>query len=201
MYTYTYNSGSGQPTSGTLDEKVTTTASAGGTTRQTVVDSGPDVHASQNRTVEWRTSGYYEVQRTFNFNGQSATCTWSPSILEAPTGLAVGRSWALTGSCTVNAYGQSIAIHLTGTAKISGKQRVMVGTDAVNVWVLNVNYTATASNAVIGTFTIHYDGVDKTAARLGELVEEDANETVTSQQSSQPQTAHTHEALKSIHPS
>ncbi|MHB8664272.1 MAG: hypothetical protein ACYDH6_16450 [Acidimicrobiales bacterium] len=201
MFSYTYSGrGSDPPTSGDLAEKVTTTASAAGVTRQSVVDNGPDANAARNRTVEWRPSGLYEIQEVLNFNGQSATCTWTPPVLEAPVGLAIGKTWTLTGSCQMSLYGQPVSLHLSGSAKVTGKQRVMVGRDAVNVWLTSASYTATATNPAFGTFTIHSDTVDKLAARLGLTVEEDATTTGSSANSA-PRTVHIHLAAKSIHPS
>jgi hypothetical protein len=201
MYNYTATSGkSGDTSSGTVTEKVTTTSSAGGVTRQSVVDNGPDQRATRNRVLEWRPSGLFEMQEVLNFGNQTVTCSWNPPVLEAPNGLAIGKTWVLNGTCQFSAYGQPFTLHLNGTARVNGKQRVMVGADAVNVWAMSVNYTASAANPALGSFAIHFDGVDKFAARLGLVVEEDATTTVTSASTGQ-QSAHIHQAAKSIHPS
>ena len=199
-YTYTYSgNGSEQPTSGSLTKKITTTASSGGVTRQTEVDNGPDSRATRNVTDEWRPSGFFEIREVINFNGQTATCTWSPPVEETPSGLAIGRAWTLEGSCQFTVFGQQVNLHLTGTGKVTGKERVSVGGVSVNVWDVTSNYDATASNAGFGTFTIKFAGKERFAAGLGLIVEEDADTTISSANSGS-HTSHVHEAAQSIHP-
>ena len=200
-YLYDYSAsgqGSQSGESGTLTETVQTTSTSGGVTRQSLTDTGsPSV--SQNRLVEWRPTGYFEIQRDFNFNGQSAQCTWKPAILELPAPLAVGKQWTISSTCNVVVYGQPVNVKITGTAHVSGKQRVKVGADAVDVWVVPSDTTIVASSPAIGTFTIHSVGTSQVSGRLGLLIDQDSNDTVTSSQGTRSGT--THEALKNIHPS
>jgi hypothetical protein len=182
-----------------LSEKVRTTARAGSTTRQSVVDTAPDVRGNRNVTVEWRPAGNYETREVLNFNGQSATCVWNPQVLRAPTGLAVGRSWPLQGGCQISAYGQQFTVKLTGTAKVTEKKRVLVGADPVNVWVLSGNYTVNVTNPTFGSYVVRYSGTQELAASIGMVVQQDATTTV-SQGTGPGQSVQIHEAAKSIHP-
>ena len=199
-YVYDYTASSGSDTqSGALNEKVSTTSTSGGVTKQTVVDSG-NASLAQNRLVEWRPAGYFETQRTFMFNGQTAQCTWNPAIQELASPLAVGKQWVLSGTCQVTIYGQALTVKLNGKASVTKKERLKVGADSVNVWVIVGSYDAVASSPTIGTFTIHDDSTDRVAARLGLLVESDAAETVSTGSSAPARNAKTHEAVRSIHP-
>ncbi len=114
--------------------------------------------------------------------------------------MAVGKAWTIQGSCEFSVYGQPINLHLTGTGKVTGKERVSVGGVAVDVWDIAVNYTMTASNAGFGTFTITLNGVDRFAGSRGLVVEEDDDTSVSSPNGGTHK-GHVHEAAQSLTPS
>jgi hypothetical protein len=202
-YTYGYSASSasdaGSNQSGTLTETVANVSSAGGVTRQTLVDAGPQ-GASQNRIVEWRPAGYFEIQRDLSLGSQAVHCTWNPAVQQLAAPLSVGAHWTFAGSCSATFAGYPVTVKLTGHASVSAKKRVQVGKDAVDVWVVASDTSVTVSDTGFGAITLHSVATSLVSGRLGLLVEQDTTTTVTPT-GGQGRTEATHEALESIHPS
>jgi hypothetical protein len=202
-YDVSYSGGQSGSSSGTMTEKVTTQATSGGATRQSVTETQSVNPPPQNgqqgsgtEVVQWDTHGLTQLSVQMDAGGQSIDCTWSPPVLELPSGLAVGRRWAFDSTCHVTLFGQPGTVQLSGNATVTGKQVVKVGADQVPVWVVSDVYTLVVhSDRLAMTFTIHHDATDRVSGRLGLLVEEDATTTMGSG------TTVSHQELQSIHPS
>jgi hypothetical protein len=190
-----------------VTSKVTTESSGGGVTRQSVVDtepgqaqSGSPDQGNNTQDVEWGPQGYLQRATTISAEGQTVHCVWNPPILELAAPLAVNRQWAFAGSCPVTVFGQPGTVQLSGQAAVTGAQRVSVGADAVPVWVISDTYTVVVHVPTLGVnATVHQSAVDKVAAGLGLIVEEDATDTFTL--GSRSDTSTNRQVLQSIHPS
>jgi len=198
-YTYDLSSDGGQgsaPT--TFTQKVTTEATSGGTTRQSVVDNRNGGSGNIDQEVEWSAAGEVQRHTTFNVGGQSGRCDWNPPIQELASGLAAGKAWDIRGTCHFLLFGQPITVDLVGRATVTGRERLQVGQDAVDVWVITDTTDATVTTTTAGTYRIHHVATDRVSGRLGLLVEEDSTDTASS--GSGTRTAHSHQALRNVHP-
>lgn len=204
-YDVSYSNGQSGSSSGTMTEKVTTQASSGGVTRQSVAETqsvnpppanGQSGQGSGTEVVQWGAQGLEQLSVQMDAGGQSIDCTWSPPVLELPSGLVVGRRWTFDSTCHVTLFGQPGTVQLSGSASVTGKQVVKVGADQVAVWVVSDTYTLVVhSDRLAATFTIHHNATDRVSGRLGLLVEEDATDSMGSN------TTVSHQELQSIHPS
>jgi hypothetical protein len=211
-YTLTMSGGSSGTSTQTLTEAVTTTSSAGGAVKQTVVDNEPEAssepgdtalvspqegNATQN--VEWSSGGFDQLSTDLDAGGQTIHCVWSPPVLELPPTLGPGVHWTLSGQCPVSVYGQSATVQLTGQGTVNGSERVKVGSDTVAVWIVQDSYTAVVHVTTFGvSITLHHVATDLVAGRLGLIVQEDASDSFTYGGSTT--TTDSHQILQSIHP-
>lgn len=198
-YTYDLSSDGGQDSGSTsFTQKVTTEATSGGTTRQSVVDNRNGGSGNVDQEVEWSSAGEVQRHTTFDAGGQSGRCDWNPPIQELASGLAAGKAWDIRATCHFLLFGQPITVDLAGRAAVTGRERLQVGADAVDVWVITDTTDATVTTTTAGTYRIHHVATDRVSGRLGLLVEEDSTDTASS--GSGTRTARSHQALRSIHP-
>jgi hypothetical protein len=165
----------------TLTEKISGEASPPGETRQAVDDSDSSSQsANAHSEVSWRSNGLYLLSQTFTVAGGSYNCAWSPSIRELIRPLAAGSRWAFQSSCVVTIFGRAINLKLTGSADVSGTERLQVGSSVVDVWVIDSTIDVNGSGAY--TFSLHQVSKHRFAPRQGLEVVESSTNTMTSAQ-------------------
>lgn len=168
--------------SATVHEAVAGEPSPSGEVRQSVTDNGSDASsgqsASSHREVTWRSTGLYLRSEDFTFGGNTYTCTFASPVQELALPLAVGKRWALEGTCALTVFGQPITLKLSGTAHVSGFARAQVGAQAVNVWVVDSTFDVTGSGAY--SFTLHQTSSHDLAPAQGLDVAETSTNTTTS---------------------
>jgi hypothetical protein len=98
------------------------------------------------------------------------SCLLNPPIQELVYRLAAGKQWALRGSCQISVAAQPVIVTLRGTARVTGFDRVLVGGQAVDVWVIDTNLDITGSGAF--NFTGHQTATPRLAPRQGLAVTE-----------------------------
>jgi hypothetical protein len=91
--------------------------------------------------MSWRSGGVYLDRETFNIAGTATDCDWNPDILTLAEPVAVGRAWTSKSHCSATAHTRDygdfpLDLNITLTGKVSGTERVQVGTDLVDVWVV-----------------------------------------------------------------
>ena len=147
-YVYTASGQSGRGSSSTtLTEKVLDEANANGELRQSVSDSSSDGSFDAHQEVSWRGSGLYLRSMSLGFGGGMYACAFSTPVQELALPLAVGKQWPIDGTCTVVFNGAQDTVRVHGSAKASGFERVAVGGQAVNVWVIDAAFDITGSGA------------------------------------------------------
>ncbi len=86
---------------------------------------------TQTGTVFYGPNG--NVEESFTVQG-FVTCDWKPDLLQWPTTVAVGATFATDSSCTISSPQGTATIRFAGTSTITGKVLVTVGSAAANAW-------------------------------------------------------------------
>jgi hypothetical protein len=142
-------------------------AASGARQRNTLATSQGD----QVTDVSWRAAGLYFDRQTFNVAGGTTECDWNPDVLAVMAPLALNRTWSGKGHCSTVAHTQFGAIPLeldvAITGKVVGAERVLVGTEPVDVWVVTGTLEVKGNSS--GAEAIHEKGTytSKLAGRLG----------------------------------
>jgi hypothetical protein len=179
-----------------VTERVANEPGPPGEQRQSVSDSGNDPNsgqsASSHQEVSWTSSGLYLRSEDFSFGGSSYTCTFSTPVQELALPLSVGRQWLLQGTCPITVFGQPITIKINGHGNVSGYARTQVGSDVVDVWVVNTVFDVTGSGAY--SFTLHQSATHYIAPAQGLDVAESSTNT-----SNSPQGSNTFSESRKVH--
>ena len=146
VYTASGQSGRGSSTT-TLTEKVANEPTTNGEIRQSVSDVSSDGSFDAHQEVSWRANGLYLRSLGLVFGGTTYTCAFTGPVQELALPLAVGKQWPIDGTCTVTFNGAQDTVKLHGSAKVSGIERVAVGGQAVNVWVVDASFDITGTGA------------------------------------------------------
>jgi len=180
--TYTYrvteHTESGDSNS-TVTELVSAQPGGPGDVRRRVRDSSD----SGNRPTvtedeSWWPDAMLLVDQSFTFGNQSASCQWSPPIETLALPLGLGHRWAFAGSCAFSVYGQQVTLKMSGTAAVNGKERVRVGPNTVDVWVIGTTADIVFQSATGQPYgTVHEVATSRFAPPQGLIV------TVTTQNS------------------
>jgi hypothetical protein len=152
-----------ESSSTTLTERVTTESSANGEVRQSLTDTSSDGSLDARQEVSWRSAGLYLRSMDLGFGGRTYTCAFSTPVQELALPLAVGRQWPIDGTCTVTFNGAQDTVRLHGSAKVGGIERVVVGGQAVDVWVVDASFDIIGTGAF--AFTSHETGTRRLTAK------------------------------------
>jgi hypothetical protein len=146
VYSASGQSGRGSSTT-TLNEKVVTQSNATGEVRQSVTDTSSDGSGTTRQEVSWRSTGLYLRSMDLGFGGSGASCTFVTPVQLLALPLAVGKQWPIDGTCTVTFNGAQDTVKLHGSGKVSGIERVAVGGQPVDVWVVDASFDITGTGA------------------------------------------------------
>ena len=137
-YVYTASAQSDrQSSTTTLNETVVDESNTNGELRQSVTDKSSDNSLNARQEVSWRAVGLYLRSMDFTFGGAPITCNFVSPVLELALPLAVGKQWPVQGMCTVSYSGAQDTVKVQGAAHVSGVERVAVGSQPVDVWVVD----------------------------------------------------------------
>jgi hypothetical protein len=175
VYSESVQSSKGNSSS-TLQERVANESNANGELRQSVTDTTSDNSGNSTQEISWRGDGLYLRTEDFSFGGMSFSCALNPPLQALAYPLAVGRSWMLRSSCPITVFSQRVNVTLQGTAKVSGVDRVLVGGEAVDVWVIDSNVDITGTGGF--NFTGHQTATRRLAPRQGLAVSESSTTTI-----------------------
>lgn len=107
----------------------------GGETHQEHLDIDEEYGASSEEYV-WRAEGVF-LHAVGDGSGDTATrCDYEPDVLAYPAPLTVGREWAVDSSCRYEIEGEVFTDHLQGTARVARTDRLVVGGEEVEVYVI-----------------------------------------------------------------
>jgi hypothetical protein len=139
---------------------------------------------AQTSEMSWRAAGVYIDRQAFNFGGGTTDCDWDPDILALVEPMAVGKTWTAKSHCSTTAHTQigdvPLDLDITLTGKVTGTERVLVGGEPVDVWVIagtiNIHGTSSGSEVLtekgtyttklapkVGLETLRYDDLDITS--------------------------------------
>ena len=96
--------------------------------------------------IAWRSDSVLVLKTVIEIGGQRLDCDWNPDLLQAALPMAVGKAWRSDSSCTTTAFGQQMTIRSSGSASVVRSERVSVGGETVDTWVIE----GTARNEVKG---------------------------------------------------
>ena len=161
-YTASGQSARGSSTT-TLTEKVVNEPSANGEVRQSVSDMSSDGSFDAHQEVSWRPNGLYLRSMALGFGGGTYTCAFITPLQELALPLAVGKMWPIDGTCVVTFNGAQDTVRLHGSAKVSGIERVAVGGQAVNTWIVDASFD------IVGTGAFAFSSHETATRRLTTL--------------------------------
>ena len=161
------------PTAGKYEYRETD-ASGTHTSTLAITDTGPGrqtENTDNGQTIDevaWGSAGKFDLATTFNVGQGSLRCAWSPVFAQYAFPLKAGKAWAVRSSCHPNT---ATSITLSGTSRVSGRQRVSVAGTSVDTWIVLTDATITFSgNGVAFTERLH--DVDHFAPDRGVTVQE-----------------------------
>lgn len=94
--------------------------------------------------IVWRSDSVVVLKTVIEAGGQRIDCDWNPDLVQAALPMAVGKTWKSDSSCATTAFGQQMTIKSTGSASVVRTERVKVGGQDVDAWVIE----STARNEV-----------------------------------------------------
>ena len=98
-----------------------------------------DDYQEDRRVFSWRTDGMYWLE-IGGADPSEPTCQWEPDILLMKFPVRVGSSWPFDSRCRISDpdFGD-IDLHVSGTIKVSGTERVIVGGEPIDTYVVQTD--------------------------------------------------------------
>lgn len=122
---------------------IRTLSNAGGVVRQSLSGVG-SVGSGDVETV-WNGQGWTWERINASANGQSSSCAFEPPLQTLPQPVKTGASWSFDSRCTFTYGATTVVVHVQGSGKVTGADRVDVGGTLVDVWVVERQQKVTVS--------------------------------------------------------